>query len=57
MTFLLAHIPLLFGAACSIVLIISMSAITMATFHYLRVMEASQVRSRAEEETRGLRRR
>lgn len=52
MAFLFAHIPLLFGAASSLILLISMSAVTVTTFQYLRAMEASRVRIQAKEEAR-----
>ncbi len=50
MTFLSAHIPLVFGAIGSIITLISMSAITVTGYQYLRAMEASQARIRAEKD-------
>ena len=47
MAFLSAHIPLLFGAACSL-LLISTTAVSVTGFQYLRAMEATQARTRAE---------
>jgi hypothetical protein len=50
MSILAAHIPLIFGALCSLVTIISMSAVTVTGYRYLRAMEASQARIRAEQD-------
>jgi hypothetical protein len=50
MSILAAHIPLLFGTLCSILSVVSMSAITVTGFHYLRAMEATQARIRAEQQ-------
>ena len=50
MAFVSGHIPLLFGAVSSLITIISMSAISVTGYHYLRAMEASQARVRAEQE-------
>lgn len=47
MAFLSAHIPLLFGAIGSMLTLISMTAVSVTGFHYLRAMEASQARIRA----------
>jgi hypothetical protein len=51
MASLSAHIPLLFGAIGSIITLISMTAVSVTGFHYLRAMEASQARIRAEQDT------
>lgn len=48
MSILAAHIPLLFGTLRSILSVVSMTAITITGFHYLRAMEATQARIRAE---------
>lgn len=48
MAFLAAHIPLLFGAIGSLIMLVSMSAVTVTGYQYLRAMEATQARIRAE---------
>ncbi len=48
MVFLSAHIPFLFGAIGSIIMLISMSAVTITGYHYLRAMEAAQAHIRAD---------
>lgn len=48
MAFLSAQIPFLFGAIGSVIMLISMSAVTVTGYHYLRAMEATQARLRAE---------
>lgn len=48
MSLLSAHIPLLFGAIGSLMMLISMSAVTVTGYQYLRAMEAARVRIRAE---------
>ena len=53
MSFVSGHIPLLFGALSSLITIVSMSAVTVTGFHYLRAMEASQARVRAEQQDCG----
>jgi hypothetical protein len=53
MAFVSGHIPLLFGAISSLITIISMSAVTVTGFQYLRAMEASQARVRAEQQDSG----
>lgn len=53
MAFVSGHIPLLFGAVSSLITIISMSAVTVTGFQYLRAMEASQARILAEQEDSG----
>ncbi|MGC8549838.1 MAG: hypothetical protein ACP5M4_09080 [Acidobacteriaceae bacterium] len=50
MAFVSGHIPLLFGALSSLITIISMSAVTVTGFQYLRAMEASQARVRADQQ-------
>lgn len=49
MSLLSAHIPFLFGAVGSLMMLISMSAVTITGYKYLRAMEASQARIRAEQ--------
>jgi len=48
MTFLAPHIPFLFGAIGSLITLISISAVTVTGYHYLRAMETTQARIRAE---------
>jgi hypothetical protein len=50
MAFLSANIPLLFGALSSVISIVSMTAVTVTGYHYLRAMEASQARVHAEQD-------
>lgn len=52
MVFLLTHIPILFGVAGSILIVVSMSAVTVTGYQYLRAMESTQARLRAEENSR-----
>lgn len=49
MSILAAYIPLIFAALCSFLTIISMSAVTVTGYKYLRAMEASQARIRDEQ--------
>ena len=48
MAFLSAHIPFLFGAAGSLILLISMPAVSVTGFQYPRAMETTQSRIRAD---------
>ena len=48
MAFLSAHIPFLIGAAGSLILLISMAAVSVTGFQYLRAMETTRARIRTE---------